>query len=106
MTDPRNRPPGPTVLVTGASAGFGVAIARRFAATGARVIVSARRADRLATLTIELGANAHVLPLDLRDRAAVEHAIGVLPPAFAAIDVLVNNAGLAKGLEPAQRAEL
>jgi 3-hydroxy acid dehydrogenase/malonic semialdehyde reductase len=95
-----------TVLVTGASAGFGVAIARRFAATGARVIVSARRADRLAALTAELGANTHAIELDLRDRAAVERAIGALPPAFAAIDVLVNNAGLAKGLEPAQRAEL
>jgi 3-hydroxy acid dehydrogenase/malonic semialdehyde reductase len=95
-----------TVLVTGASAGFGVAIARRFAATGARVIVCARRADRLAELTAELGAGAHALALDVQDRAAVEHAIGALPSAFAAIDVLVNNAGLAKGLEPAQRAEL
>jgi 3-hydroxy acid dehydrogenase/malonic semialdehyde reductase len=95
-----------TVLVTGASAGFGAAIARRFAATGARVIACARRADRLAALAAELGAAVHAIELDVRDRAAVERAIGALPPAFAAIDVLVNNAGLAKGLEPAQRAAL
>jgi len=95
-----------TVLVTGASAGFGVAIARRFVATGARVIVSARRGDRLAALAGELGTQVHAIELDVRDRAAVERAVGALPPAFAAIDVLVNNAGLAKGLEPAQRANL
>jgi 3-hydroxy acid dehydrogenase/malonic semialdehyde reductase len=95
-----------TVLVTGASAGFGAAIARRFVATGARVIVCARRPDRLAALVAELGPAVHAIELDVRDRAAVEHAIGALPPAFADVDVLVNNAGLAKGLEPAQRAEL
>ncbi|HEY0193237.1 MAG TPA: SDR family NAD(P)-dependent oxidoreductase, partial [Kofleriaceae bacterium] len=95
-----------TVLVTGASAGFGAAIARKFAAAGARVVVSARRADRLAELARELGERVHHVELDLRDRAAVEQAIAGLPPAFAAIDVLVNNAGLALGLEPAQRASL
>jgi 3-hydroxy acid dehydrogenase/malonic semialdehyde reductase len=95
-----------TVLVTGASAGFGVAIARRFVASGARVVVCARRADRLAALAGELGAGVHTLALDVQDRAAVERAIGALPAPFAEIDVLVNNAGLAKGLEPAQRAAL
>ena len=95
-----------TVFVTGASAGFGVAIARRFVATGARVVVCARRADRLATLAAEFGAAVHAIELDVRDRAAVARAIGALPPPFAEIDVLVNNAGLAKGLEPAQRADL
>jgi 3-hydroxy acid dehydrogenase/malonic semialdehyde reductase len=95
-----------TVFVTGASAGFGVAIARRFVATGARVIVCARRADRLTGLAAEIGTAVHAIELDVRDRASVERAIGALPPAFAEIDVLVNNAGLAKGLEPAQRAEL
>jgi 3-hydroxy acid dehydrogenase / malonic semialdehyde reductase len=95
-----------TVLVTGASAGFGVAISRRFVATGARVVVCARRTDRLTALAAELGAQVHAIELDVRDRAAVERAVGALPPAFAAIDVLVNNAGLAKGLEPAQRANL
>ena len=95
-----------TVLVTGASAGFGTAIARRFVASGARVIISARRADRLAALARELGSGVHTLELDVGDRAAVERALGALPVAFSEIDVLVNNAGLAKGLEPAQRAAL
>jgi len=95
-----------TVLVTGASAGFGNAIARRFAAAGARVVVSARRGDRLAALASELGDAIHTVELDVQDRAAVAAAIDGLPPAFAEIDLLVNNAGLAKGLEPAQRASL
>jgi len=88
-----------TVFVTGASSGFGTEIARRFAATGARVILAARREDRLEALATELGATA--IPLDVRDRAAVEAALAGLE-----IDVLVNNAGLALGLEPAPRASL
>jgi 3-hydroxy acid dehydrogenase/malonic semialdehyde reductase len=95
-----------TVLVTGASSGFGAATARRFAADGARVVVCARRSDRTSALAQELGDHALSIELDVRDRAAVEHAIAALPPAFAGIDVLVNNAGLAKGLEPAPRAVL
>jgi 3-hydroxy acid dehydrogenase/malonic semialdehyde reductase len=95
-----------TVFVTGASTGFGAAIARRFAADGARVVVTARRADRLAELAAELGANVLPVELDVRDRDAVEETIDTLPPEFAEIDVLVNNAGLAKGLEPAHRADL
>ena len=95
-----------TVLVTGASAGFGTATVRKFAAGGARVIACARRADRLSELAAELGDRVLALELDVRDRAAVERTVGALPPPFAAIDVLVNNAGLAKGLEPAQRANL
>jgi 3-hydroxy acid dehydrogenase/malonic semialdehyde reductase len=95
-----------TVFVTGASTGFGAAIARRFAADGAKVVVTARRADRLAELADELGKDVLPVELDVQDRSAVEAAIAGLPPEFAEIDVLVNNAGLAKGLEPAQRAEL
>jgi 3-hydroxy acid dehydrogenase/malonic semialdehyde reductase len=95
-----------TVLVTGASSGFGEATARRFAGSGDRVVVCARRADRLTQLAKELGASVHALELDVRERGAIEHALPGLPPAFAEIDVLVNNAGLAKGLEPAQRADL
>jgi 3-hydroxy acid dehydrogenase / malonic semialdehyde reductase len=95
-----------TVLVTGASAGFGVAIARRFVAAGARVIACARRADRVTALASELGDRLLPIELDVRDRPAVEQAFGALPPAFAEIDVVVNNAGLALGLEPAQRANL
>ena len=95
------------VLVTGATSGFGVAIARRFSREGHRVIATGRRAERLAALAAELGdAVALTLPLDLRDRAAVERAVAALPPELAEIDLLVNNAGLARGLEPAQRADL
>jgi 3-hydroxy acid dehydrogenase/malonic semialdehyde reductase len=95
------------VLVTGATAGFGLAIARRFAADGARIIAAGRRAERLAALGAELGA-ARCLPLalDVRDRAAVADAFAALPAEWAAVDVLVNNAGLARGLGAAQEADL
>ena len=95
-----------TVFVTGASAGFGEAIARRFAAGGARLVISARRAERITELARELGGDVLPLTLDVRDREAVAGAVSGLPPEFAAIDVLVNNAGLARGLEPAHRADL
>ena len=94
------------VLVTGASAGFGAAIARRFVREGARVIATARRAEKLAELREELGAALLPLTLDVRERGSVERALTNLPPEFAQIDVLVNNAGLALGLEPAQEAKL
>jgi len=98
--------PDRTVFVTGASSGFGAAIARRFAADGARVVVSARRAERLADLAGELGDRALAVELDVRDRAAVARAVRELPGEFAAVDVLVNNAGLALGLDSAQDADL
>ena len=94
------------VFVTGASAGFGAAIARRFVAEGHRVIAAARRVDRLDALRAELGAAVLPVALDVTDRAAIEAVIAGLPADWAAIDVLVNNAGLALGLEPAQRASL
>lgn len=94
------------VFVTGASAGFGAAIARKFVQAGHRVIATARRQDRLEALAAELGDALLPLELDVRDRAAVEALPAVLPSGFAAVDVLVNNAGLALGLEPAQRASL
>ncbi|MFZ1960373.1 MAG: SDR family NAD(P)-dependent oxidoreductase [Methylovirgula sp.] len=95
------------VFVTGASAGYGAAISRRFAKEGHRVVATGRRRERLEALVGELGRDK-ILPLvfDVRDRAAVERAFEALPAAFAAIDVLVNNAGLALGLEPAQKANL
>ena len=95
-----------TVFITGASAGFGVAMARRFAAGGSRVILAGRRLDRLQALADELGSKALPLPLDVCDRAAVAAAVAALPADFAAVDLLINNAGLALGLEPAQRASL
>jgi 3-hydroxy acid dehydrogenase / malonic semialdehyde reductase len=89
-----------SVLVTGASSGFGAAIVRRFAAGNFRVIAAARREDLLADLAEETG----VVPvtLDVRDTAAVEATLAGLGE----VDVLVNNAGLALGLDPAQRADL
>jgi 3-hydroxy acid dehydrogenase/malonic semialdehyde reductase len=94
------------VFVTGASAGFGAAIARAFVKGGHRVVATARRKDRLDALAAELGAALLPYELDVRDRAAVEAVPAMLPAEFAAIDVLVNNAGLALGLEPAHRASL
>jgi 3-hydroxy acid dehydrogenase/malonic semialdehyde reductase len=95
-----------TVFVTGASSGFGATVARRFAATGARVIASARRAERLKDLATEFGDLVLPVTLDVRDRSAVGEVVGGLPAEFTEIDVLVNNAGLALGTEPAQSADL
>ena len=100
-----------TILITGATSGFGEASARRFAAEGWRVIITGRRRDRLDALqreleglhgTVERGHVAHVLRFDVRDRAAVDAAIAGLPPEWNTIDVLLNNAGLAAGLAPLQ----
>ena len=95
---------GATVFVTGASSGIGRACAQAFAAAGARLLLAARRADRLAelagALTAEHASEVTVLELDVRDRTAVERAVAGLDPAWVAIDVLVNNAGLAAGLGP------
>ncbi len=93
-------------FVTGATAGFGDATTRRLLRDGARVVATGRRADRLRALRDELGERVHTVELDVRDRAAVFAAVASLPNDFAAVDLLVNNAGLAKGLEPAQDAEL
>ena len=96
-----------TVLVTGATAGFGMAIARRFAQDGARIVATGRRADRLAALRQELGdENVKTLEFDVRDRVAAEKALASLEGEWAEIDILVNNAGLALGLEPAQEANM
>ena len=89
-------------LVTGASSGFGAAIARRYAAAGVRVIAAARRPERLAELVDEFGGDLiFSAVVDVRDRVAIERLVASLPATFAEIDVLVNNAGLALGLEPA-----
>jgi 3-hydroxy acid dehydrogenase / malonic semialdehyde reductase len=96
------------VLVTGATAGFGLAIARRFIAdAGTRVVAVGRRQERLGALARELGPDRlHLLALDVADRAAVVAAFAGLPAGFAEVDLLVNNAGMARGLEPAQSASL
>lgn len=94
------------VLVTGASAGFGAVIARRFLERGDKVIVTARRSERLAALQAEYGENCHPLVFDISDEAATLAALDSLPPAWRDIDVLVNNAGLALGVAPAQESSL
>ncbi|HEE2843411.1 TPA: bifunctional NADP-dependent 3-hydroxy acid dehydrogenase/3-hydroxypropionate dehydrogenase YdfG [Klebsiella pneumoniae] len=94
------------IMVTGATAGFGESITRRFIANGHKVIATGRREERLKTLKDELGDNLYIAQLDVRNRAAIETLIADLPAEWQAIDVLVNNAGLALGLEPAHRASV
>jgi len=95
-----------TVLITGASAGFGQAMTRRFVRDGHRVIACARRTERLHDLARELGAAVLPVTLDVTDSAAVAALPGSLPDDWQEIDVLVNNAGLALGLDPAYSAKL
>ncbi len=94
---------GQTVFITGASSGIGEACARIFAAEGARILMVARRLDRLAALLPELktlgSADAHTISLDVRSNTAVNEAISALPAAWQEIDVLINNAGLSRGLD-------
>lgn len=95
-------------FMTGATSGFGAACARLFAAHGWKLIICGRRQDRLESLRAELAAivPVHAFPLDVRDEAAVNAAVAALPDEFAAVDLLLNNAGLALGLEPAQRCNM
>ncbi len=96
-----------TIMITGATSGFGAATAKRFAAAGWRVVATGRRGGRLQALAEELGAdNVHVAAFDIRDADAMQAALDALPQGFRDIDVLVNNAGLALGTAPAQRADL
>jgi hypothetical protein len=99
---------GQTILITGASAGFGEACARAFAKDGNRLILTARRKERLEQLKNELTEKCpiHIVALDVRDRVAVDTAVASLPEEFRAIDVLVNNAGLALGLEPSHQVNI
>ncbi len=91
------------VFITGASAGIGAACARAFAAEGARLLLAARRVDRLEAMEVDLleagAAAVHAFALDVRNRPAVERALAELPREWQAIDVLVNNAGLSRGLD-------
>ena len=95
-----------TILVTGASAGFGQAICRRLVADGYRVIGAARRLDKLTALQEELGTAFFPLQMDVTEPSQVDHALACLPKAWERIDVLVNNAGLALGLAPVHEAEI
>jgi serine 3-dehydrogenase len=96
-----------TVLITGATSGFGAAAVKRFAEAGWRVIATGRRAERLQPLVERFGADrVHAAAFDIRDEAALEAALSALPEGFRDIDVLINNAGLALGTAPAQSASL
>jgi serine 3-dehydrogenase (NADP+) len=96
-----------TALITGTTSGFGAATARRFVAAGWRVVATGRRADRLQALVDELGADrVHAAVFDIRDANAMNAAMDALPEAFRGVDLLVNNAGLAQGTQPAQNARL
>lgn len=94
------------VLITGATAGFGAEIARKFARHGHQVIATGRRKDRLDALAAELGASVLPIVMDVTDKASIDSAIAALPDEWQEIDVLVNNAGLALGIEPAHKASL
>jgi len=92
------------VFVTGASAGFGEAICRKLIADGYKVIGSARRLNKLTSLAAELGSNFLPLQLDETQKDAVDNLLLGLPQGFKDIDILINNAGLALGMEPAYQA--
>jgi 3-hydroxy acid dehydrogenase / malonic semialdehyde reductase len=97
---------GRVALVTGASSGIGQAVAKKLSALGAHVVAAARRKERIDALVEALPTPGLALSLDVRDRDAVARAIDGLPDGFREIDVLVNGAGLALGLEPAHEAHL
>ena len=95
-----------TALVTGATSGIGAAAVRALAGAGWRVVATGRRADRLDALLGSIGDAVHVAAFDIRDADATAAAIDALPADFAGIDLLVNNAGLALGTAPAQKADV
>lgn len=98
---------GRVALVTGATSGFGEAMARRLLAARARVIATGRRAERLRALADELNTNRLLTrELDVREEASIAALLSDLPASFAAIDILYNNAGLALGLGKAHEANL
>ncbi|MBN1210469.1 MAG: SDR family oxidoreductase [Myxococcaceae bacterium] len=97
---------GWTALVTGAGAGIGEACAIALSQAGARLVLAGRRRDRLEALAAKLPTPSHLLELDVRSRSAVEAALSSLPAPFDEVDLLVNNAGLGLGMEPAHEASL
>lgn len=99
-----------TVLITGASSGIGEGCARKFASEGARLILNARSIDKLESLAEELrekyGTESYVMPFDVRDRISAAAALEALPEEWKSIDVLINNAGLAVGVEKEHEGNL
>ena len=94
------------VLITGASSGFGEEMARKFVRNGHMVIAAARRSEKLSSLQAELGALLLPVTIDVTDSASIKEALAALPEKWKEIDVLINNAGLALGIEPAHQAIL
>lgn len=94
-----------TVLITGASAGFGEAACKLFVQNGYRVIGAARRMDKLSALKDELGENFLPLQMDMTDKNSINNALSEIPEKWQEIELLVNNAGLALGLEPAYKCD-
>ena len=95
-----------TAFITGATAGIGAATARRLVGDGWQVVITGRRTDRLDALAAELGERCHALPLDMRDQGAIAAVLDQLPAAFTALDLLVNNAGLAPPTDPLQDSDV
>ena len=94
------------VFITGASAGFGAAMARTFVKNGHQVVLAARRKERLDALAQELGDSALPIQMDVTDKRSIEEALSMLPQSWRQIDVLVNNAGLALNTKPAHEVPL
>lgn len=94
------------VFITGASSGFGAEMARTFVRAGHQVVISGRRKDRLDALAGELGELALPLVMDVTDKASINDALSLLPQSWRLVDVLINNAGLALGTQPAHEASL
>lgn len=95
-----------TVLITGATAGFGAEMARKFVQHGHKIIATGRRQDRLDALAAELGSDVLPVVMDVTSKTAINDALAALPKDWQGIDILINNAGLALGLEPAHQATL
>jgi len=96
-----------TILITGATSGFGRAAAELFAKNGWQLILTGRRLDRLEELQQQFGQDkVHVAAFDVRDRSQCEQMVAAIPETFREVDVLLNNAGLALGLEPAPNTNL
>lgn len=94
------------VFITGASSGFGAAMARKFVQHGQKVIATGRRKERLDALVSELGSALLPIEMDVTSKTSINAALAALPADWQAIDILINNAGLALGIEPAQNASL
>ncbi len=93
------------VFISGASAGIGEACARSFARTRAKLVLLARRAERLEHLAGQLSSACHCICVDIRDREALRAAVSALPEEFRDVDILINNAGLSRGLSTLQEGD-